>query len=255
MTDGVKYNWASIPDFNTLPTPKKEDKRSKKDSAQEQAAQEIRTRFHDGLASLYDIFNAGAPFNEKALLDEEKFEQISESKNISDIAKMAAEAFKDGMVLGNYFVKNHTALGCSFMSDFGDFCATCGRIVALAEQEAESISNNELHKDLRIEKGVDKKREMIQKILDIYFKAYKDKRLEDPKISPTKINEEFWLNLDSAQKKLIYKERSSSLNKDDILDKKKRRKKKKAAIARKVKRWQIKYGLNYEDRQNGNSVQ
>lgn len=136
MTDEVKYNWAPIPDFNTLATPKKEDKRREKDSAQEQAAQEeIRTRFHDGLASLYDIFNAGAPFNEQALLKEEKFEQISESKNISDIAKMAAEAFKDGMVLGNYFVKNHTALGCNFMSDFGDFCATCGRIVALAERD------------------------------------------------------------------------------------------------------------------------
>ena len=245
MTDGVKYNWASIPDFNTLPTPKKEDKRSKKDSAQEQAAQEIRTRFHDGLASLYDIFYVGAPFNEKPLLNQGNFKQISESKKITDIAKMAAEAFKDGMVLGNYFVKNYTALDCNFMSNFGDFCATCGRIVALAEQEAQLIRNKAVFDDLGIEKGVDKKRVTIQKILDIYFKVFNDMRLENPKISQTKINEEFWLNLDSAQRKLIYKERPSGINKDDILDKKKIEKKKKAAIARKVKRWQRKYGLNY----------
>ncbi len=195
MTDGVKYNWASIPDFNTLPTPKKEDKRSKKDSAQEQAAQEIRTRFHDGLASLYDIFNVGAPYNEKPLLKQGKFKQISESKKISDIAKMAAEAFKDGMVLGNYFVRNHTALGCNFMSDFGGFCATCGRIVALAEQEGESIRNEELNKDLRVEYAVEQKLKKTQELRDEYIRLCDEMEAQNPEVTTTEINRKYreWL--------------------------------------------------------------
>ena len=87
--------------------------------------------FDKNLNCLIQTFYAGTPEGKRDLLRHGLFNQIMESKEISDLAKLAAGLFSRGMWFKTWFENNHKSIDYNFLYCFSDWCVKIGVIKTL----------------------------------------------------------------------------------------------------------------------------
>ena len=154
----------------------------------------ILAEFDRILNSLVETFELGTTEGERDLLRKGLFYKIQESKNISDLAKFAADEFFRGKALKKKFENNHNSIDYNFFFCFGAWCGKIGIIGTLVKNNLPLTAGIRKYKsDISRAKTSQKKRlAKSQTPREEYLKIWRD----NPEIKTRKKNDLFykWLS-------------------------------------------------------------